>query len=638
MRMQFRFLLYFIPLLMFLFSSSIIAKNWELVDITIPAWEDVTSKSQYTHPTKEFANKMTDWSDDCVAHADYLDTQMKFLVAKRDTASAAASGGINWRSKAINVASKSYWSLLEGFIRDLENAGGKIGREQLYAAACIEVNTLYPTLSAAMAMMDSMHAVAVEVRKNYKLHNTSISDLDSLRPKIDITLPSIETPEWLCKGNNALARFWYGTVTCEEKWNTPFKALNIHRVWCGGDKEPNPGVSGCNLPYYTCQPDQVKVHQVLYCHRGIDWNPPDDWRGTKVGICGEAFRKCPGSLSRAGVHDYRPVTSTNNGNSYWSGYEVHPYHDIGIGTYTETDHSGSSTPPVASSGTPVVHGSSGVGVSQVIPDKSPNCNSCIDGSSNCPNASNHSSSSAAASLSPSDSNYAASAGSTHTASLSLPSVYSSIYWYVKSPSESGLGTSVQYVSGDGSSTSATFSYTFPSDASGDYVITAYTYLSDWSVVQPSYTVTVGSNPTPQTPEPSTPSYHACGSHETWQSGDHSAAGCGTSGHYVCDGSDHSYTYCYVTDSNGNTCTVGGYYACQSHMHQYPEPQSQYMTCAYGHTYDTTVQSQVDFHRTKTCKWCGGTWKDCGDVTPYCPTWTTAHHKCSEPSHTCDLCD
>ena len=141
-----------------------------------------------------------------------------------------------------------------------------------------------------------------------------------------------------------------------------------------------------------------------------------------------------------------------------------------------------------------------------------------------------------------------------------------------------------------------------------------------------------SEPTPA------PSYHTCGSHETWQSGDHFAAGCGTSGHYVCDGSDHSYTYCYVTDANGNTCTVGGYYACQSHMHQYPEPQSQYMTCAYGHTYDTTVQSQVDFHRTKTCKWCGGTWKDCGDVTPYCPTWTTAHHKCSEPSHTCDLCD
>ena len=106
----------------------------------------------------------------------------------------------------------------------------------------------------------------------------------------------------------------------------------------------------------------------------------------------------------------------------------------------------------------------------------------------------------------SGSSYTASAGSTHTASLTLASVYSSIYWYVKSPSESGLGTSVSYVSGDGSSTSASFSWSVPSGASGDYVITAYTYLSDNSVVQPSYTVTVGSSSTSSTPStPSTPS-------------------------------------------------------------------------------------------------------------------------------------
>ncbi len=102
-------------------------------------------------------------------------------------------------------------------------------------------------------------------------------------------------------------------------------------------------------------------------------------------------------------------------------------------------------------------------------------------------------------FSPASGSYTASAGDTHTANLTLSSVYSSIYWYVKSPSESGLGTSVQYVSGDGSSTSASFSYSFPSDASGDYVITAYTYLSDGSVIQPSYTVTVGSMTTTSTP-------------------------------------------------------------------------------------------------------------------------------------------
>ena len=218
---------------------------------------------------------------------------------------------------------------------------------------------------------------------------------------------------------------------------------------------------------------------------------------------------------------------------------------------------------------------------------------------------------------------------------------------MKSPSESGLGTSVNWVSGDGSSTSATFSYTFPSDASGDYVITAYTYLSDWSVVQPSYTVTVGSNPTPQTPEPSTPSYHACGSHETWQSGDHSAAGCGTSGHYVCDGSDHSYTYCYVTDSNGNTCTVGSYYVCDYHTHQFPEtytpppsepepePSATCARAACGETvsdrlahridcgpcnghYWTCISGAADHHRLKTCRFteCGQTWYACG-TRPSC---------------------
>ena len=94
-------------------------------------------------------------------------------------------------------------------------------------------------------------------------------------------------------------------------------------------------------------------------------------------------------------------------------------------------------------------------------------------------------------LAPSDSNYAASAGSTHTASISVPSGFNYVYWYIKSPSQSRLGTNVETDSGYGTSTSASFTWSVPSDASGEYVITAYTYLSDNSIVQPSYTVTVG---------------------------------------------------------------------------------------------------------------------------------------------------
>ena len=312
MKIQFRSLLYFIVLLMFCFSMIIFANDWKLVDtVTIPAWEDVLSKSEYTNPTKDFANQMTQWANICTDQARYLRTQMDGLEDKRATAKTAAYGGINWRSKirriATDAASKSYYGMLNSFVDDLENTAGKIDREQLYAAACKEVNTRYPTLKSAMQMMDDMYKVALQVRGNYE-RRYSGSGLYAITPKPHITLPDIETPEWGCYGNNSLVKVVYGTVTCQEKWDTPYKALNIHRIWCGGEKDPASSVAGCNLPYYTCQPSQVQTHEVLYCHRPIMWHPPGSWNGTEIGICGEPFRKCPGSLSRAGVHDYRPVS------------------------------------------------------------------------------------------------------------------------------------------------------------------------------------------------------------------------------------------------------------------------------------------------------------------------------------------
>ncbi len=95
------------------------------------------------------------------------------------------------------------------------------------------------------------------------------------------------------------------------------------------------------------------------------------------------------------------------------------------------------------------------------------------------------------SLVSSDGVYTAEAGDSHTASLSVPLGWTSIYWYLKSPSESGLGTSQSSVSDSpGNSTTASYTYSFPSGVSGDYVLTAYTTLSDNTVVQPSYTVSV----------------------------------------------------------------------------------------------------------------------------------------------------
>ena len=108
---------------------------------------------------------------------------------------------------------------------------------------------------------------------------------------------------------------------------------------------------------------------------------------------------------------------------------------------------------------------------------------------------------------------------------------------------------------------------------------------------------------PAVPVPVT--YEVCGIHETGTSGSHywvscptnsSGQNCSVGGYYVCQNHNHSYpavpvpvTYevCGIhetgtsgshywvscpTNSSGQNCSVGGYYACQSHNHSYPAPR------------------------------------------------------------------
>ena len=171
--------------------------------------------------------------------------------------------------------------------------------------------------------------------------------------------------------------------------------------------------------------------------------------------------------------------------------------------------------------------------------------------------------------------------------------------------------------------------------------------------------------------------HACGIHATTVSGSHSqiTPPCGDSAHagYACQiSSDHntamsgwSGTFyecqphtdypcghtdptansayhapqasCLVTNANGDSCTVTGFYGCQSHTHVYPAPTiscgrsgcSQTVTsstqhsatCASGHSYWTCNPSDVSLHITRTCRLstCGKSWERCSTVggTPLC---------------------
>ena len=224
-----------------------------------------------------------------------------------------------------------------------------------------------------------------------------------------------------------------------------------------------------------------------------------------LGRCGASYRSCLGSKSlQTGVHKYNPVYSYNGGKKYASSYK-----GVGGGY-----HSGNLSTSSASFHGPTKYSES---IDDKI-DETPNCSTCIDNSKHCPGCGSDStaqnpstpstpstpvqtpkpkvSTPSSASLSPSSgSSYTASSGGTHTASVSVPSGYQYVYWYIAGPGIDGLGLLKQTDTGNGSSTSASFSWSIPSYASGDHVITAYTQLSDGSIVEPSYTVTVGSSST-----------------------------------------------------------------------------------------------------------------------------------------------
>lgn len=201
---------------------------------------------------------------------------------------------------------------------------------------------------------------------------------------------------------------------------------------------------------------------------------------------------------------------------------------------------------------------------------------------------------------PASGSYTVTAGSTHTATVNFgnSAIYGA-YLYVNDSS--------QWYSGSPSLTSLSMSYTFPSDASGSYTVSALVYAyndagtSYGSTTTYSYTVTVSSGTTtPTSTTPTTPSYHACGIHETSVSGDHSLQ-----------------ASCPEANRWGHSCTVTNYYACQTHTHTYPtfscgrggctesvsDPEEHRSTCMHGIQYwscKTIPMDMVEYTKVRIC--------------------------------------
>ena len=206
----------------------------------------------------------------------------------------------------------------------------------------------------------------------------------------------------------------------------------------------------------------------------------------------------------------------------------------------------------------------------------------------------------------SGSSYTASAGDTHTGTVTASSIYGARL-YVN-------GSLMGWFGGSTTATSLSLSYTFPSDASGDYTMMARVY--PWSgdtygnYTDYSYTVTIGSDDT-------TTTMHVCEVHELWQSGDHSwiTPACGVSDHAgdACQIDVSHETSVSCPQENGVSCSYENYYTCSPHTHAYPDP----LYACGNHSGDASLSS---YHAHIAS----------GTLAGYC-TWHT-FYQCSKSSH------
>lgn len=281
---------------------------------------------------------------------------------------------------------------------------------------------------------------------------------------------STDFPTFLCAGD------------CGNEYDTP---VSPNKKVCGVDDDSS--VSGCGKFYFTCKQNDLKRHGVLYCGKDIVFKKYTRyWYDTEVlGICGTAYRRCD-KPAKTGVHSY---STTFKIESLGKGYLDSYFPD------SPTKHGkGTTTPPAVS-----IYGPNGIGFADDTFDKSPGCNSCIDGSKHCPGCGSEEdddevdgdeeeASSTPQTPTPTPQtpttpiattdSTSYKAGSTVTVTVSSSEAIYGAYLYVS-------GTQIGWFGGSTTTSSLTLTYKFPDSATvGSYTISVSVY--DWNENQNSW--------------------------------------------------------------------------------------------------------------------------------------------------------
>ena len=220
----------------------------------------------------------------------------------------------------------------------------------------------------------------------------------------------------------------------KELFRTPYEAFHSHRPGCDNYFSPD-GTSGCGMHYYSCDTDYASQSE----YHKVRICSKSCWQEVngewQIVACARPYRNCYGFGAQR--HTFHMHSPDNVGHNVWS----------------------------------------------ACSDQWP------DGVGEAPTVG----------LSPSDPDQVPQPGESATLDLVTSEPYYNVSWYVKAPWESGdRGTYQEDTSGDGTSTTASFSYTFPSGAmhTGDFLITAVIYRwSDMSLYgEETCTITVDMTP------------------------------------------------------------------------------------------------------------------------------------------------
>ena len=118
-------------------------------------------------------------------------------------------------------------------------------------------------------------------------------------------------------------------------------------------------------------------------------------------------------------------------------------------------------------------------------------------------------------------------------------------------------------------------------------------------------------------------YYACQTPSTSETNRHSyqTLPCGSHSGYRCTAtSSHTQTTTCPSDTNGQSCSYGSYYACSPHTHAYPEPPPPSppppATVSCGRSACREAVSSTNEHRVGPCSACGKSYWSCGQYGSY----------------------